>query len=342
MPDDPVVLTPNDGVDAAATARALIKAAQAAPAPAPAPIPAHAAPAPAPVQTPPVEPAPPPVTAEGAPPAEGQTVTPEQVAEVVEETGVPYADVVDALAGYGIAVQADDVPVELQDRFGQLLSATRDAVLPVFEDREALNFEREEIRGFKQRLAEKPESILLSLAVAKPDVFQKVAELAVQMQADPDVKQRVLHELEVEAREARLNAREARMNAGQLEEKGRRATALTRAAAAKHGVPFEVADRYVAAHVQAEGPEAFDLTSIESLVKEFKPAMPKPQVPRMVTPVQAQKVQQTPPATAGGAPPVPGASSGLNPDANQPGRGGFIRGLMKEAAARVRAAGGET
>ena len=313
-----------------------------APTPAPAPEPAPTPPTdPASTPAPPAEPeatTPTPPAEPGAtPPVESvAVVTPEDAAAVAAETGVSFEEVVDTLTGYGIAVETEDVPDDLRDRYGKLLEGVRGVLAPVFERDSRNKAQIQQNEAFRTRLDEKPDSILLSLMVHKPEAFDKAMEIAERAKSDEEYKVTIRREVELEARESHLTARETRFTEGELEEKGRRASVAVEKAARRHGIDVAVADRYIAGMVNAEGAD-FKLSDIDGYVSQLKPKTAVPRPPPMVTPAAAAAATATPTAPAAGeTPPAPpGESSGLTNETNQPGRGGFLRGLIKDAGARV-------
>jgi hypothetical protein len=280
----------------------------------------------------------PPAAPPAAPTAEepSPTVTEEQVEELAEETGVPFADLVDELAGYGISVETEDIPKDLYDPFTSILTRTKAAVEPLMERTREADEAISRYNQLKERLAGKPESVLLTLWATKPEVFAKVAEMVERANSDEEYRATVLRELSLDAREAELVARESTTTQQSFAEKGRRAAALTEAAAARYGVKREQADKYVAAMISAVGPQEFKLTDIDGLVKDLAPAQPRPKPPKTVTPQQQQAVQHAPTPSQPAAPAAPpGSGAGLSPETSQPGRGGFFRGLVRQAAQRV-------
>ena len=310
------------------------------PAPTPAPTPPPD-PALTPTPTPPAEPGAvtptPPAEPGATPPVEPvAVVTPEDAAAVAAETGASFEEVVDTLTGFGIAVETEGVPDDLRDRYGKLLEGVRSALTPVFERDSHNKAQIQQNEAFRTRLDEKPDSILLSLMVHKPEAFAKAMEIAERAGTDDEYKATIKREVELEARESHLTARETRFTEHELEEKGRRASVAVEVAARRHGIDIAVADRYIAGMVNAEGAD-FKLSDIDGYVSQLKPKATIPRPPPMVTPAAAAAAVTAPAAPAAGeTPPAPpGTSSGLTTETNQPGRGGFLRSLIKDAGARV-------
>lgn len=365
---EPVKETPTPSPDVAVTARDLVsQAVKNVPAPGAVPDVPPTATEPAPIapvvpvaSVAPVEPAvepvvvepvaapivesvvPPVAAADPVPAVVPEVVSQEGAAAIAVEAGVPYQDVVDQLQALGIGVEHEGIPEELHERYGALLKATAAAVQPVFEEQENAKRSLDSVENFKKRLAERPEATLLSLWKAAPEVFAKVADIAQQAKDDPEYKERVLREIEVAAREATVDARELQLSEQVLGEKGRRAAAITRETAQRLGVDPTVAEKYIIAAVSSIGGDEFDLTSIEGIVKDLRPAVPRTPVPKVITPTQVAATVDAPavpiasdsPPTPAPAP-VPGASSGLNPNPLQKGRGGKFAGLIRAAGLRV-------
>jgi len=228
-----------------------------------------------------------------------EPVSVEQVEAAAARAGVSFDEMTEALESYGIVVDTSDVPQELQEKYLKLLESTKAAIDPVFLQEESVRESIERVEEFKRRLEEKPDSILLGLWATNPDVFSKVAEIAERAKEDPEYKATVLKELEVEARESQVAAREQRFTQNQRAERGRRAAALTKSAAAKYGVDQSVAETVIASMVQAQGPDRFDLSTIDGTVSNLKPAAARPKPPPHVPPATQQAVQQTPTTPAG-------------------------------------------
>ncbi len=302
--------------------------------PAVTPPPTDVTPTPEPALTP--APAPP-VDPSVTPPADpAAVVTPTDVVELATEAGVPLEEVVETLAGYGISVETDGVPADLRDHYGRLLEGVSHAVAPVFELDGKTKAQLHQLDVFKTRLDEKPESILLSLMVHKPEAFAKVMEIAEKAKEDEDYRATVEREVALEARESSLLSREASHTQQQLVEKGRRAEVAVEAAVKRYGVDPAVADRMVAGMVDAQGAD-FKLSSIDGIIGQLRPKVAAPKPPPMVTPEMAKAVALAPtaPAAVDSPPAPPGTSSGLNSETTQTHRGGFMRGLIKAAGIRV-------
>ncbi|KKK51529.1 hypothetical protein LCGC14_3114050, partial [marine sediment metagenome] len=191
------------------------------PAPTPTPdpvvVPTDVTPAPDPTLAPPVDPG---ATPPADPPA---VVTPTEVVELAAEAGVTLEEVVETLAGFGIAVETEGIPDDLRDRYGRLLEGVRNVVAPVVEQDDHTKAQLRQLDVFKTRLDEKPESILLSLMIHKREAFDRVMAIAERTKEDEEYLATVKKEVELEARESQLVARETNHTQSQLEEKGRRA-----------------------------------------------------------------------------------------------------------------------
>jgi len=264
----------------------------------------------------------------------GAAVTAEEVVAAAEEAGVPFQDVLETLTQWGIAVTTDEIPADAYPVADKLLRSIRDGVNPLIHEVEQSRIAQDEVEQFKQRLAQNPQSVLLTLAVTKPEVFGEVREIVERMESAPEFKESVLMRLDVEAREAKLQSQERRSTQQQMETKGRQATALVTAAARRHGVAVEHAERYVSAMVQAQGPDKFDLTTIDSLVAELRPAAPVKKAPKAVTPAAAAAARSAPPPAGTQQPPAAPAT----PTSTPPNVGGDISKWVRDAGSRVRQA----
>ena len=343
----PEIPTTAEGLDARGAAKSIVAAAlesarEAGITPPVAPEPGVPPVEPAPIvpqpseALPPIQPAPPVEPVQPVEPV--PEVTPEVAAAVADEAGVPYTEAVQALAEMGIAVETEGIPTELHERFGEILQSVKAAVDPTLEVTDKQRAQLKRLHAFEQRLDQKPESVLLTLMIKKPEAFQRVMEVAERAKDDPDYRAQVVKEVELEARESHLNARESTQTEREIERQGRLAEAATNAAAKRHGVDPDVADRYIAGMIGASGRDAFDISGIDEYVKQLRPkAAPAPPTPRVMTPAAAAAVLETPTAPVGGdAPPAPpGTSSGLTTEVTQPQRGGTVRGLIRAAAQRV-------
>ncbi len=286
-----------------------------------------------PTPTPPAEPG---VTPPVDPAA---AVTPADVVELATEAGVSLEEVVETLAGFGVAVETEGIPDDLRGRYGQLLEVVRSAVAPIVEQDDHTKAQLRQLDVFKTRLDENPDSILLSLMIHKPEAFAKVMEIAERAKDDEEYRATVKRGVELEARESQLAAREVNYTQQQLEEKGRRAEVAVGLAVRRYGVDPKVADRMVAGMVEAQGAE-FKLSSIDGIVAQLKPKAAVPKPPPMITPEAAAAAASVPTTPVGEAPPVvPGATSGLDSEPTQQHRGGFMRSLIKAAGARVDSVG---
>lgn len=271
--------------------------------------------------------------AQGAAQAQ-EVITEDEVEQVAEATGVPYAQLVERLQELGIEVESDGIPDDLQPRYATLLERTLSTVEPLLDQDDRYQQSMEEINLFKDRLEKDPSDILLTVAIQKPELFKAAVQTFERMTEDASFKDLVIRELSVAAKERAAQIRERTMTQRELGARGRRAQSLTDAAARKHGVDPAVAGRFVASAVKEVGPASFDMTSIDGLVSQLRPKSAKV-APKTQTPAQRQQVQQTPqtPAASGTPPQQPTGATPVSEGDKH--RGGMFRNLLKGARSRV-------
>lgn len=235
--------------------------------------------------------------------------------------------------GLDIGVAAADLPAELRPAYAKIVQSVADLAERAMSQQLEASAQISAVNEFKTRLEQSPDRLLLSLAVTKPDAFKKAVEMFSTMEQDPRVKELVLRELEVEARQQETERRERGFTERERRTKANQVIGETRRAARIHGVDYALAEKVVALAVQANGGD-LDVADVSDLVKDLRPATA--QTKRIVTPTKAAAVKAAPTQSVDTG---KGAGADLSPGLKEGGRekgGGRFRQLIGEAFSRVR------
>lgn len=260
--------------------------------------------------------------------------------EVAAEAGVEPSEVEATLLELGVdlGIKRADVPVELQPAYDRLISVAADMAQASLQESLTASDMQRQYTAFAERINKEPDKLLLTLAVTKPEVFSKIAELFQTMQNDPAQKDLIIRELQAEARLREAERREAGLNEQNRKVKARQVIAATRNAARAEGVDFDIAEKFVALAVTANGGD-LDVSEVAGLVKEIKSKTAPRPTPKVATPVQ-KPVQTAPNQPVAGAA-APATSVGLEPERGNPGRGGKMRSILSTVVKNLNAQAGK-
>jgi len=262
---------------------------------------------------------------------EGIAVAPdvEELTRIVEE------------AALDLGVAPNDIPAELLPVFEKVVQASiqvkQQAAARESEAAEAVG----QVQEFARQLKEQPDRLLLSMALTQPEVFAKVVETFTEMQNDPRIKDLVSRELAAEARLREAERRERLMGQESVRTRTEKVVNATQIASRKLGVPYELAEQFVAAAItnaQGEfGPADVDGV-VAKLAKQIQAkATVRKGAPRVATPAKVAATAAAPTATneGAGAPPASSenrASAGLK-EASPHGR---LMDIVRSAGKRLR------
>lgn len=287
---------------------------------------------------------------EAAPAAEAVPATPAPTppAEAAAAEEVPQGPDIEELtrlvdeAALDLGVSPAEINAELLPVFEKLVQSSiqlkQRAAAKESEAAEAV----EQVQEFARQLKESPDRLLLSMALTQPEVFAKVVETFTEMQADPRIKALVERELTAEARLREAERKEKLYGQETIRTRTEKVVNATTIAARKHGVPYELAEQFVAAAITNANGE-FGPQNVEEVVTKLAKqiqakAAPRKPAPRVATPAKVAATATAPTTSAAGAttpPPAAGertASAGLK-EATPHGR---IMDIIKSAGKRLR------
>lgn len=238
------------------------------------------------------------------------------------------------LAEYGInfGVRKSDLPPELHSAYDNLAGEALTAVQTLQSELQNMHMAQAEMRQFAQKLEQDPQKILLTMAVTKPEAFQEVVQAYEEMQHDERYRNMVIRELQAEAKLSAAERQQQVWQQRQMEQKVKVVTTATHRAAQKYGVDSELAERYVAMQIQANGGD-IDPRQVDNVIAQLKPKGPQ------VAPVQkVQKAQQAPNQSVQGrgtSGPTPGVRDEASPGLTRASHNPFMD-LVKNASRRAR------
>lgn len=283
-----------------------------------------------------------PVVVEEATPA-GEVAPPEakEMTEGVVEEVVPPPDIseIDKMlqdAGIDLGMGAGEVPAELLPVYEKLVQSAVDIAQSAVQERIEAAGVIKQVEEFRTRLKEKPEHLLLSMAVNNPEAFTKAMEVFNEMQQDARVKELVVKELESEARLREAERKEALFTEYDQRMKAQRVITATKIATRKYGIPYGLAEKVVASIVVGNGGN-LDPREVDGIVSELasdlKGKIPAKKPLRVATPQKQEQVSQANTSeTAGSQPAATQASKGLTETTPHD----RLRKLIQSAAAKFR------
>jgi len=244
-------------------------------------------------------------------------------------------DIQDSLLAQGvdIGVRIEDLAPELYEPTLKLLDASHSAMRSYREQASQAEEMKAGYEGLMQRLDQQPEQILLAIALDKPSVMEKVVQIFRNMQEDPEIKERVVREVETAARMAQVDRREAAYRAEQIRDLGIRIESEMSRQCRLKGVDSKVAEEFIAKEIRLAHAEnrMFKVEEVASVVDRLRPFAPARKTPLHVNPQRQQRAEQTQQAPIGGQPPAPPAAApeGRDPYPTHPKN--RMRGIVAEA-----------
>ena len=233
--------------------------------------------------------------------------------------------------GIDLGVDPATLAPELQPGYQRVLKRVADFAEDTLNQQLEASDAIHRVNDFRTRLEESPDTILLALAVNKPQVFAEAVELYQAMQSDENVKKQVMDRLEVEAQRADLGRREAQLVERDRTTQARRVTVATRRAAAKYSIPYAAAEKLVAAMVTANGGN-LEVSAVDGIIAPLA-AQPKPV--RVATPAAVAAAATAPTAPVTPVAPAAGPEAGAAPALNPKHGGGVFGSLVRNAAQRL-------
>jgi hypothetical protein len=190
---------------------------------------------------------------------EGVEVT-QELLDTLTEVGFDLPVDVESLRAAPPEVQAVVLPV-----IGQMIQAANETLEAAVRVEEL----QSEKTALSTKMAEEGDKLILSLALAQPEMFKQVAEVFSRMEDDPGFKQMVINELNSEAKLAEAERREVSLDYRQRESKARQVTGVTRRAARMLGLDPTAALKHVATHIKATESKDIEISRIEPLLREL-------------------------------------------------------------------------
>lgn len=256
-----------------------------------------------------------------------EVFTPEQVTALEQALSA---------AGVNITVPISEIPEEVRPQYVDALEQALNIVQDAQERELAASEQSMAVQEFGQKLQSAPDKVLLALAMSHPKVFSEVAAIMEEASQDPRLRNLILRELQVEARQQDSLRREQVLAQRDVMAKARVVITATKRAAQRYNVPFKTADKVVSLAVQANGGD-LDPAVVDEIVKDLQ--VPGAQRHRKVVLAEqrAQRAQKTQPAVNPKVTPSasPKASPGLDVSNNKrEGGGGMFRQLVGDAVRR--------
>lgn len=240
--------------------------------------------------------------------------------------------------GIDLGIRAADVTPELRPAYEALVQSA----VALAEDTMRRQLEASEssmqFNQFKESVEKSPDRLLLSLAMSHPQLVSQTAELVNQMTTNPEVKAAVLRELEVELKFQEANRKEILLNEREKRMKAQQVISATRRAAREHGVDYDMAEKFVAMTVQANGGD-LNPNEVSEIVQGLKPKTVSAR-PKVISPAQVTAIKTAPTTSVAAAQSTtPGSLSPGLRDGERKHSGGGFRSIVKEAMARVTGSG---
>lgn len=294
-----------------------------------------------------------PVALEPDPRAEGAAVQPgavgtETAVEGEDDSAVAVAPDIEELtrlieeAALDLGVSPSDIPTDLLPIFERVVQGSVTVKQQAVAREAEANEQIQQVQEFARQLKEQPDRLLLSMALTQPDVFAKVVETFQEMQNDPRIKDLVGRELAAEARLREAERKERMIGQESVRTRTERVISAVNVASRRHGVPYELAEQFVAAAItNAQG--EFGPADVESVITKLATqikakATLRKIAPRVATPAKIAATATAPTSSAAGAAAPPPASSERTASAGltEATPHGRLMGLIKSAGKRLR------
>ena len=172
-------------------------------------------------------------------------------------------------AGVQVAVPIADIPEELRPQYVDALEQALNIVQDAQEREMAAREQSLAVEELSEKLQKSPDKVLLALAMTHPKIFEQVAQLVQEAAEDPRMRDLILRELQVEARQQDSIRRERTLQERDIAAKARVVIAATKRASQKYNVPWKTAEKVVSLAVQANGGD-LDPSAVDVLVKELE------------------------------------------------------------------------
>ena len=235
--------------------------------------------------------------------------------------------------GIDFGIQKGELPPELHDAYDRLAGEAVTAVNAFQTRMNEMQLAQAEMQQFAQKLEQDPQKVLLTMAVTKPEEFQKAVQSYEEMQQDDRYKDMVIRELQAEAKLSAAERQQQVFQQRQMQTKIQVVTKATHVAADKLGVDRDLAEKYVAMQIQANGGD-INPGTVEGIVSSLRvrttpPINPAAKAARVAqAPTRPVEGQGTPTGNAGL--PENEASPGLTKVSRNP----FLS-LVRDASRRV-------
>lgn len=262
--------------------------------------------------------------------------------EAVEEVAPVAPDIAEleriiTEAAFDLGIHPADVPAEMLPVYEKLVQAAVEVRQAADQERLQAAEAIEQVQEFAKQLQEHPDRLLLTLAVNNAEAFKQAVEVYNEMQENPRVRDLVLRELSAEARLREAERREKVFENDTQVTKAQRVVNATKIAVRKHNVPYEVAEKVVAAAITMKQGD-FGPGDVESVVTELAANLKgqgagRKTAARVATPAKVAAAAKAPTGEVGGSTPAaPAASAGLT-QATPHGR---LKSIIQGAFGRLR------
>ena len=252
-------------------------------------------------------------------------------AEVTPEPEIDQVFVQLQELGIDLGLTRADLPEELHPSYELLATQAVQAAQVVAERLQQLEVSQMEMKQFAQKMQEDPQKVLLTMAVTNPEAFQEAITTFEEMQTDERTKDLVVRELQAEARLAAADRQAQMYQSRALNSRVAEVETATKNAAARYNVDLTLAQKFVAMRISAGGTGDIDISAVDGVVAQLKPAMRTP----VATPAKQAAAAQAPNVPLAGA----GTSASAVADEVSPGLTTGSRNplmaLVKAASAKV-------
>jgi hypothetical protein len=194
----------------------------------------------------------------------------------------------------------------------------------------------EQVQEFAKQLQEHPDRLLLTLAVNNAEAFKQAVEVYNEMQENPRVRDLVLRELQAEARLREAERKERVYESDSQVNKAQRVVNATKIAVRKHNVPYEIAEKVVAAAITMKqgdfGPADVDAVVTEIAANLKGQGIGRKTAARIATPAKVAAAAKAPTGETIGSVPAAPASAGLTATTPH----GRLKNIISGAFSRLR------
>lgn len=214
----------------------------------------------------------------------------EDVDEASDVDDEIYYDLLDI--GIDLGMKPSEVPEDLRPAYDEVVDTVIAQQNDVMQQRLEAQQAIMQVNEFAEKIQEKPEQLLLTMAMRNPDAFDEAVDTFQRMQQDEEYAALVRRELEAEAKMAAAQRSETAQTQAQLQRRAQSVKQRTQRISERLGVPSERAERFVADRIRANGGD-ITMQEVDEIVKGLAPSQKRRRSKPKTKSAEQKKKEQT-------------------------------------------------